>query len=189
MTTRLVDRFEKTYILFESAILTYLPIAWLKKSSTFQRLLEEKCLYKVQAASLTDFQGPGGKEKRKEKHSTHFFAVYEDWLCWLLLLKLAILCLSSYHIVVFWAWKPFNGEIFMSSQVFSEHLSCPGKMSDCKYPCCCTFCSKQRMFLMTHFCQYPPISNLSPRFLCCLYHPHPLSLVAEELLYPFQEFH
>lgn len=72
-TTRLVDRFEKTYILFESATLTYLPIAWLKKSSTFQRLLEEKCLYKVQAASLTDFQGPGGKEKRKGKHSTHFF--------------------------------------------------------------------------------------------------------------------
>lgn len=55
----------------------------------------------------------------------------------------------------------------MSSQVFSEHLSCPGKMSGCKYPCC-TFCSKQRMFLMTHFCHYPPFSNLSPRFPCCL---------------------
>lgn len=55
----------------------------------------------------------------------------------------------------------------MSSQVFSEHLSCPGKMSGCKYPRC-TFCSKQRMLLMTHFCQYPPFSNLSPRFPCCL---------------------
>ena len=126
-TTRLVDRFEKTYILFEAAILTYLPIAWLKNHPLFKRLLEEKCLYKVQAASLTDFQGPGEKKREKESTAHIFllstrtgFAGFSRWS----------LPFSVCHLIILWYFELENQSMGKSpchQKSFLSTSHAPGK--------------------------------------------------------------